>query len=153
MAREAESVRRGAAARDDSALSEWAARSAGQSGAPGTDCRGTFPRLACDAPAPRHGPDRVLRGTTITGREDEEKRRRLPNAPATKNAKMADAGQSWSGGSPPIGRGAPMSSRAGALARGYQPAVVKVVSYAHGAARASATANYVDREDGDARNP
>ena len=38
-------------------------------------------------------------------------------------------------------------SRARALAQGYQPAVVKVVSYAHGAARASATANYVDRED------
>ena len=33
------------------------------------------------------------------------------------------------------------------MAQGYQPAVVKVVSYAHGAARASATANYVDRED------
>jgi len=33
------------------------------------------------------------------------------------------------------------------LASGYQPAVVKVVSYAHGADRASATANYVDRED------
>jgi type IV secretory pathway VirD2 relaxase len=38
-------------------------------------------------------------------------------------------------------------SRARALAQGYQPAVVKVVSFAHGAARASATANYVDRED------
>jgi type IV secretory pathway VirD2 relaxase len=38
-------------------------------------------------------------------------------------------------------------SRARALAQGYQPAVVKVVSYAHGAARASATANYVDRDD------
>ena len=33
------------------------------------------------------------------------------------------------------------------MAQGYQPAVVKVVSYAHGVARASATANYVDRED------
>jgi type IV secretion system T-DNA border endonuclease VirD2 len=38
-------------------------------------------------------------------------------------------------------------SRARALAQGYQPAVVKVVSYAHGATRASATANYVDRDD------
>ncbi|MEK4031698.1 relaxase/mobilization nuclease domain-containing protein [Methylocystis sp. IM3] len=83
---------------------------------------------------------------TITGGEDEEKRRRLPQVSA-------------SGGKPPrrsadvasspavIGRGAPLMSRARALAQGYQPAVVKVVSYAHGAARASATANYIDRED------
>jgi type IV secretory pathway VirD2 relaxase len=33
------------------------------------------------------------------------------------------------------------------LARGYQPAVVKVVSYAHGAARATASAQYVERDE------
>jgi type IV secretion system T-DNA border endonuclease VirD2 len=90
--------------------------------------------------------DRVLRGMTITGGEDEEKRRRLPEVSASGGKRPRP---SVDGPSSPavIGRGAPLMSRARALAQGYQPAVVKVVSYAHGAARASATANYVDRED------
>lgn len=33
------------------------------------------------------------------------------------------------------------------LARGYQPAVVKVVSYAHGAKRATASAQYIERDE------
>lgn len=33
------------------------------------------------------------------------------------------------------------------LSRGYQPAVVKVVSYAHGVTRATATAQYVERDE------
>ena len=86
-----------------------------------------------------------MRGTTITGREDEEKRRTLPQV-SGKGQKTPPREQSKSG-RPSIGRGASLTSRAGALAQGYQPAVVKVVSYAHGAARASATANYVDRDD------
>ena len=145
QAREAERSRRGAVVRDDSALSEWAARSAGRSAGRGRIVE-EHSRVSPVTPLPRAmASDRVLRGTTITGREDEEKRRRLPEAPAAKKAK-AGAGQSGAE-TPTIGRGASLSSRAGALARGYQPAVVKVVSYAHGAARASATANYVDRED------
>jgi type IV secretion system T-DNA border endonuclease VirD2 len=83
---------------------------------------------------------------TITGGEDEEKRRRLPDVSAKGGTRPRSSGAAAS--SPAvIGRGAPLMSRARALAQGYQPAVVKVVSYAHGAVRASATANYVDRED------
>ncbi|KIU54233.1 hypothetical protein QU41_00475, partial [Bradyrhizobium elkanii] len=37
--------------------------------------------------------------------------------------------------------------RARQLAAGYQPAVIKVVSYARGIARATATGQYVQRED------
>ena len=139
-------VRREAAARGDALLDEWSARGGG-AGARRERIAQEHSRVSPVTPLPRAmAPDRVLRGTTITGREDEEKRRRLPEAPATKKAKAPGAGQ-FGSANPTIGRGAPMSSRAGALARGYQPAVVKVVSYAHGVARASATANYVDRED------
>ena len=107
--------------------------------------RGTFQDSPA-APLPRaQSVDRILRGTTITGREDEEKRRTLPQV-SGKGQKTPPREQS-KGGRPSIGRGASLTSRAGALAQGYQPAVVKVVSYAHGAARASATANYVDRDD------
>jgi len=88
--------------------------------------------------------DRVLRGTTITGQEDEEKRRTLPGA-SGKGQRRPPAETGKAGVA--IGRGASTKARATALASGYQPAVVKVVSYAHGADRASATANYVDRED------
>ncbi|MBG0812375.1 relaxase/mobilization nuclease domain-containing protein [Methylosinus sp. H3A] len=96
-----------------------------------------------------HATDRALRGTTITGREDEEKRRSLPNAPHGGAAKAPRSSGAASSGRTEafLGRGASLQSRAGALAGGYRPAVVKVVSYAHGASRASATANYVDRED------
>lgn len=38
-------------------------------------------------------------------------------------------------------------STAGLLARGYQPAVVKVISYAHGVTRASASAQYIGRDE------
>ncbi|WP_284180154.1 relaxase/mobilization nuclease domain-containing protein [Rhabdaerophilum sp. SD176] len=38
-------------------------------------------------------------------------------------------------------------STAALLARGYQPAVVKVVSYAHGATRATASAQYIERDE------
>ncbi|WP_363352296.1 relaxase/mobilization nuclease domain-containing protein [Methylocystis echinoides] len=83
---------------------------------------------------------------TITGGEDEEKRRRLPDVSA-KGGKPPRLSVHGSSSPAVIGRGAPLISRARALAQGYQPAVVKVVSYAHGSARASATANYVDRDD------
>jgi type IV secretion system T-DNA border endonuclease VirD2 len=84
---------------------------------------------------------------TITGGEDEEKRRRLPDVSAKGGTRPRSSGADVASSPAVIGRGAPLMSRARALAQGYQPAVVKVVSYAHGAARASATANYVDRED------
>jgi type IV secretion system T-DNA border endonuclease VirD2 len=104
-------------------------------------------RVSAVQPAPRPlSSDRVLRGLTITGREDEEKRRRLPDVSA-KGGKPPRPSADVTSSPAVIGRGAPLISRARALAQGYQPAVVKVVSYAHGAARASATANYVDRED------
>lgn len=38
-------------------------------------------------------------------------------------------------------------TRAAALSAGYAPAVLKIVSYAHGVTRASATAQYVQRDD------
>lgn len=104
-------------------------------------------RISIVEPAPRPlASDRVLRGLTITGGDDEEKRRRLPEVSA-RGAKGPRPGGDGAVSTAVVGRGAPLMSRARALAQGYQPAVVKVVSYAHGAARASATANYVDRED------
>jgi type IV secretion system T-DNA border endonuclease VirD2 len=145
LALAADAVRRSRAARDRPGLAERPVNGGGTRPAPAASFEHS--RVSALEPAPRPlASDRVLRGTTITGGEDEEKRRRLPEVSA-------------SGGKPPrpsadvasspavISRGAPLISRARALAQGYQPAVVKVVSYAHGAARASATANYVDRED------
>ncbi|MCZ8275011.1 MAG: hypothetical protein O9314_15040, partial [Microcystis sp. LE19-4.1E] len=38
-------------------------------------------------------------------------------------------------------------SAAALLARGYQPAVVKVISYAHGTTRATASAQYIERDE------
>ena len=102
-------------------------------------------RVSPVTPLPRAmATDRVLRGMTITGQEDEEKRRTLPGA-FGKAQKRPPAEPGKAGVA--VGRGASTRARAGALANGYQPAVLKVISYAHGAARASATANYVDRED------
>ncbi|PZN94124.1 MAG: hypothetical protein DCF30_20850, partial [Hyphomicrobiales bacterium] len=65
-----------------------------------------------------------------------------------------DAVKAKGGGGAPPGRSAPLArieggalGRARRLAAGYQPAVVKVISYAHGAARATATGQYVQRDD------
>ena len=96
----------------------------------------------------------ILRGETITGSRDEERSRRLPTssggggggggAIARSGARSAPVGGSGGGAGP--GAGAALS-RARQLAAGYQPAVVKVVSYASGVARATATGQYVLRED------
>lgn len=56
------------------------------------------------------------------------------------------------GGSPSridgdLGGSSGVIGRARQLAAGYQPAVVKVVSYAHGIARATATGRYIQREE------
>ena len=110
------------------------------------------------APLPK-GPTahEIIRGTTITGGQDEERLRFLPTAsgggggggastpPAGKSAPIAGGGADGGGGSGTGQRGA--VGRARQLAAGYQPAVIKVVSYARGVARATATGQYVQRED------
>lgn len=110
------------------------------------------------APLPK-GPTahEIIRGTTITGGRDEERLRFLPTAsgggggggastpPAGKSAPIAGGGADGGGGSGAGQRGA--VGRARQLAAGYQPAVIKVVSYARGVARATATGQYVQRED------
>jgi len=103
-----------------------------------------------------------LASRTITGDQDEERRRRLGRVTARGGAQSG--GGSAGFGSGLLGRGGSVGgtglaagagfgsaggsvSTASLLARGYQPAVVKVVSYAHGAARATASAQYVERDE------
>jgi len=45
------------------------------------------------------------------------------------------------------GASAASASTTALLARGYQPAVVKVISYAHGVTRATASAQYIERDE------
>lgn len=145
LALAADAVRRSRAARDRRGLEERPVKGVGSCSTPAASFEHS--RVSALEPAPRPlASDRVLRGMTITGGEDEEKRRRLPEVSA-KGGKRPRTSVDVPSSPAVIGRGAPLMSRARALAQGYQPAVVKVVSYAHGAARASATANYVDRED------
>ena len=145
LAQAADAARRSRAARDKRRLEERPVEAARSRPAPVSSFEHS--RVSASELTPRPlASDRVLRGTTITGEEDEEKRRRLPEVGAGA-AKRPRASSDLAPSAAVIGRGAPLMSRARALAQGYQPAVVKVVSYAHGAARASATANYVDRED------
>jgi len=145
LALAADAARRSRAARDRRGLEERPVKVVGLRPAPASSFEHS--RVSALEPAPRPlASDRVLRGMTITGGEDEEKRRRLPEVSA-KGGKRPRPSADGASSPAVIGRGAPLTSRARALAQGYQPAVVKVVSYAHGAARASATANYVDRDD------
>ena len=144
IGQEQETVRRKGEERSRALLDAWAGH-VGAAAARSVKIAQEHSRVSPVTPLPRAmATDRVLRGTTITGQEDEEKRRTLPNASGKAQRRPpAEAGKAGVA----IGRGASTKARAAALASGYQPAVVKVVSYAHGAARASATANYVDRED------
>lgn len=115
------------------------------------------PRAARPAPAQTAASAHVIiRGATLSGGRDEERRRSLP--PASGGAGSGDrAGSSRSGPTAaPIaknlsgggaGQGVGSLARAQKLASGYQPAVIKVLSYASGAARATATGQYVQRKD------
>lgn len=101
----------------------------------------------------------------ITGVLDEERTRRLKSIAARGskgNSPGSGAGlASFGGGNVSaltrstfapiagsrVGWGESSLSTAALLARGYQPAVVKVISYAHGVTRATASAQYVERDD------
>jgi type IV secretion system T-DNA border endonuclease VirD2 len=145
LALAADAARRSRAARERRGLEERPIEAVGSR--PASVSSLEHSRAWAVGPAPRPlASDRVLRGLTISGREDEEKRRRLPEVSA-KGGKLPRPSADVASSPAVIGRGGPLISRARALAQGYQPAVVKVVSYAHGVARASATANYVNRED------
>lgn len=106
-----------------------------------------------DVEGARPSSQRGLRDTTITGAADEESRRSLPmskgggtagrGASARTRAPSSIDGGSVGGGA---GQGGALS-RARKLAAGYQPAVIKVVSYARGVVRATATGQYIQREE------
>jgi len=115
------------------------------------------PRAARPAPAQTAASAHVIiRGATLSSGRDEERRRSLPAASGggdsgnragssrSGSAAAPIAGSSSEGGA---GQGGGSLARAQKLASGYQPAVVKVLSYASGAARATATGQYVQRED------
>jgi len=95
-----------------------------------------------------------LTSRTITGDRDEERTRRLRGIGA-RGAKgdgglggLGSTGMGF-GSAPGLGGAVSSSSptTASLLARGYQPAVVKVVSYAHGVTRATASAQYIERDE------
>jgi type IV secretory pathway VirD2 relaxase len=111
-------------------------------------------RAARVTPLPKIAPAAhvVLRGATITDGRDEERARSLP-ASLGGGGGAASPATSRSGSAPNVGGvstgggGHGAVGRARQLAAGYQPAVIKVVSYARGAARATATGQYVQREE------
>jgi type IV secretory pathway VirD2 relaxase len=118
-------------------------------------------RRARIAPLPKAPPAQdIMRGATITGERDEERARSTPaaagggganpGAAPLRGAPSPIAGGFGAGGagtsSGGTGQGGALG-RARKLAAGYQPAVIKVVSYARGVARATATGQYVQRED------
>ena len=111
-------------------------------------------RAARVAPLPKMAPAAlvVLCGATITGGRDEERARSLPASSGGGGGAASSAaprsGSAASAGGMSTGGGAHAAvRRARQLAAGYQPAVIKVMSYARGAARATATGQYVQRED------
>ncbi|MCX8252958.1 Type IV secretory pathway, VirD2 components (Relaxase) (plasmid) [Beijerinckiaceae bacterium RH AL1] len=110
-------------------------------------------RAARVAPLPKIAPAAhvVLRGATITGGRDEERARSLPASSSggggAASLTSPRSGSAASAGGLSTGGGEAAIGRARQLAAGYQPAVIKVVSYARGAARATATGQYVQRED------
>ena len=115
------------------------------------------PRAARPAPAQTAASAHVIiRGATLSGGRDDERRRSLPAASggagsgdrsgsSRSGPAAAPIAKNLSGGG--AGQGGGSLARARQLASGYQPAVVKVLSYASGATRATATGQYVQRED------
>lgn len=118
-------------------------------------------RRARIVPLPKALPAQdIIRGSTITGKRDEERARSIPataggggarpGGPPLRSAPSPIPGGSGAGGagtrSGGVGQGGALG-RARQLAAGYQPAVIKVVSYARGVTRATATGQYVQRED------
>lgn len=112
-------------------------------------------RRAHVAPLPKSlSAHELIRGATITGQRDDERARSLPQASGRGGGASGQAGSparvpapiaaGMGGGG--AGQGGTLG-RARQLAAGYQPAVIKVVSYARGVARATATGRYVQRED------
>jgi type IV secretory pathway VirD2 relaxase len=105
------------------------------------------------APLPKIAPAAhvVLRGATITGGRDEERARSLLASSSGGGGAASwtspRSGSAASAGGMSTGGGQAAVGRARQLAAGYQPAVIKVVSYARGAKRATATGEYVQRED------
>lgn len=92
---------------------------------------------------------KFIRGETITGGIDAERERELPPGPKGRGRDLGGANRpgapaAIAGG---LSGGGDAAGRARLLAAGYQPAIVKVVSYASGAARATATGQYVLRDD------
>lgn len=99
-----------------------------------------------------------LTSRTITGDRDEERARRLRGigARGAKDAGglsgLSSAGVGF-GSTAGLGRaassltGSSSPTTASLLARGYQPAVVKVVSYAQGVTRATTSAQYIERDE------
>ncbi len=124
-----EIVARGQAQRRQSALMPRQASDRGQD----------FGRTPASAMIGAHT---TLHGVTITGGRDAERARRLDSV----RPKGGNSGSSARQARPARIDG-DVLGRARRLAAGYQPAVVKVISYAHGTARATATGQYVQRED------
>jgi type IV secretion system T-DNA border endonuclease VirD2 len=118
-------------------------------------------RRAQVPPLPKAPPAQdIIRGATITGERDEERARSIPavaggggarpGAAPLRGAPSPIPGGFGAGGAEKSSGGAGQGGalgRARQLAAGYQPAVIKVVSYARGVARATATGQYVQRED------
>ena len=94
-----------------------------------------------------------VEGRTITGGRDDERRRGLPlasgggGATGGRGAPRPESATIAGDLSGECGKSGGALGRARKLAAGYQPAVIKVVSYARGAARATATGQYVQRDD------
>ncbi|MFD2029235.1 relaxase/mobilization nuclease domain-containing protein [Ancylobacter dichloromethanicus] len=113
------------------------------------------PKAARAAPAPGATPAHVIiRGTTLSGGLDEERRRRLPASSGGGAARQAAPTAPGSAAAPIAGglsgnggQTGGSLARARQIAAGYQPAVVKVLSYATGVTRATKTAQYAQRED------
>ena len=117
-------------------------------------------RRARVPPLPKSPPVKeIIQGETITGERDEERARALPavsggggaggRSGTPRGAGLAPIAGGLSGGATGASRAGQGGAvgRARQLAAGYQPAVIKVVSYARGVARAAATGQYVQRED------